>query len=448
VTTLLVTTVIAVLLMGLFQRVLGHRMSADAEVGCASVARLANDYATVARANIWIHASTSGGAILPSAPSYTPTIGAPWLADPAEPFSWGVPSDATFAANPSYSVEAFTNPKSVLRYAPYTRLIRYQPRLGIQTTIGEATVRRVVDVDIPLYETPTLAFEFVTTDQPFDLSASSTIIVNGVALMAKGATGTNSAGSSFTGGVLVPGNSGSVLARIPTSTGERISWGVDTSDLLSAGTTTTAGRAQSYAQAPAVVTIDYPAAGSVAPGGSFSTLDFEGQSYLAVDLGTYTGPTHVFINASASGAAVGVIVFGAPAGGSLPPVVLSGTCRFTLVGSNKRPMAVVSNHPVLTVYSDAIDGLPDAASAAIDTSWHGYIHLPVLNPTLRTPQGWTGATFTLLGSLAFKGGSLHLDPGAPSAPLTAILIERSSALKSAMLPDSIHKDRIVVTSQP
>lgn len=440
---LLVIAVVAIMLTGILQRLLVRNVGMEVSVAVHELDRVTTGYRAVARAELWQHLTDLDSSPLPAELTHAPTPGSPWRADPSKPFTWAIPTDGAFVSEPTY-VTGSGPLTSLIRYAPYFRSFTYSSIVGFTGTFSGMTTERSVPMTFEFFEVPTYAFQLVATDAPLDLDGSCTFEVVGTALLNGGSTGTRA--STVSDGVFVPGRAASTLAKASTSERERVSWGTDTVNLLSPTVLSTAGRIQSYAQSDGVTVINYPAAGS--PPDPLTLLEFGGQNYLAIDLNTYSGPANIFINAQDSGAAIGVIIFGGgDSSEALDPVVVAGTCRFTLVGSNKRPMILVSNIPSLSVYShiDLNTGLPAAGSEAIETHWRGYFHLPVTNLTFHVNQPWTlDSIFSLHGALAVKGGSVAFVDDGTGGLISTLKVARDTVLEAKLLPSGVHKDRFLL----
>ena len=147
---------------------------------------------------------------------------------------------------------------------------------------------------------------------------------------------------------------------------------------------------------------------------------FNGQTHLIVNLGTWVASRGLFVRCSNATKDLGVAVVGSSSGFTAAAVITTNG-RITLVGANSRPVVIASSHaagPV--VLSSAFVG---TAGTAASTSWRGYLLFPVSNLNFEAPENWSAATYTIQGTLFYKGGSIK---GIPTLQILSDPIARAA----------------------
>jgi hypothetical protein len=363
-------------------------------------------------------------------------------------------------SNAAQNLAAFGNPRYPYWGSANLRVVRYDFNVTANTTFGTTPISRTRTFHGYYCEVPALEFQFITAQTPFLADGSGSVIVQGRALFNAGivrgnTTSTPTVTTAFSCAPSV------CVGEIPVNTTNLnlpsfnyprgFSWGL--SDIGNLGASSGTGNVpqQSYAMISNVQNVDWPSSSSNIttspmmsdPSISYNTT-WNGGSHVIIDLSAYPGDGVTFkrvlnINCGdATSQDAGIVLKGCPNGsGAIAyPLIIVTNGRVTIVGSNYRPVILVStstNSP--TLYTDFTNPAADVES---DMFWEGYLCFPVTNLTFTTPQAWVSYGLWIRGTLLFAGGTINI------GSMNRILIQREPALMdlrdSALVPYLLRND--------
>lgn len=358
------------------------------------------------------------------------------------------PSDP-FARNAVFGPLPPTNATDAFYRSNHARLFRFGttavfsgPKAGVQSaSIGSFAE----DVVVNILEMPTADFQLVTYATPFSGSPTSNLLISGKALFAEGLNPSGALNSFAVSDFSISmGQSAGVFAShnpAQVAKGGAITWGGATgADLFAESGTGIVARQSFLLEDPSNLEVIYWTFPAVEPidlpeGITFEV--FDGASRLILDLGLIAESSRFQIRCSAATESSGVVIRGS-ANSSLSTISIVTNGRVSLSGSNVRPALIASNfqgnHRIYSEdYIEGSSGIPSA-----DTSFLGYLFFEQDDLRFDLRENWSGSSFTIVGSLVFRGGSVR-------GP-TNFEIRRDSDFINLMANGMIKSDRFAYIS--
>lgn len=267
--------------------------------------------------------------------------------------------------------------------------------------VADNSFSRTEGVAATAHKIPTGAIPLVCYSQA--LSSQLGINVDGPCFLAAGITPSTplrvTGGHTFVGrSVGVISNPNSAWSLATGRQGPLATWAVsDAASLISTV----------YRSGPSLdVVISDP---DTPPAPFSSAYTRNGQIVPALELANYGGTGVLVVEMTGAAAARGLAIVGAPSENGMPlTIVVVG--NVTLVGTNSRAVTIVTTGMVSLSSGAPGFAIPSGGSAR-DTFWKGYLSCPVDNLSFSIDENWTGRSYSIMGGLAFKGGTLSASIG-------------------------------------
>jgi hypothetical protein len=335
--------------------------------------------------------------------------------------------------------------KARINYVTATATLVGQPGNGATVTVTQP-------LSVAIVEVPATEFQFIVSDQAFQQSASTNIVVSGKALFNQGISPQSPSGLSFDGAITsyglyfgptnIPSPGGAVYPYAPVGNTSGFTRAISTMGNLVVSPASPVSIAmvsnQALSLAPNNSTYVSWTNPAIAPANlptGVSLQTFAGVNRLVVDLTQYYGYQTFEIDCNAATQANGVVVLGSPSGNSINanPVCITTTGALMLVGPNARPAMTGTSYSL----SLAANTTSPTASPVSDVLWAGYVCLTVPSPTISTPvtTGWGGHHFVVQGTFAFPGGILNNS----AVPM---LLQPSATTRLALTSGNLLPDRL------